>query len=160
MSEFLQKAQEFLSAAARKLHIIWTYIQAGFTWLMVQISDYIKEVIIPVMPTVTKLFNNSGVNKVVFTLLFTYIAVINIAAFIMYGVDKHRARTKKYRIRERTLFRVCFFGGGAGSMLGMLIFNHKTAKRKFSAWVPVMFAIQLLSGSFLFGFLGFWAFMR
>lgn len=160
MDNFLQTAGEILSAIGHVLYIIWTYIQAGFTWLMINIGAFVESAIIPVMPTVTKLFNNAKINRAVFTLLLAYVIIINIAAFIMYGVDKHNAKVKKQRIREKTLLKVCFWCGAAGSLLGMLIFNHKTAKKKFSVWVPVMFVIQLITGSFVFGFLSFWTFMR
>lgn len=160
MEGFMQGAGEFFTAAGHILQTAWTYICAAVVWLGVVCSEFFQEHIAPALPTMTKLFNNATVNKLIFIVLAAYILIVNIVVFILYGTDKHRAKTKKNRIREKTLLRLCFFGGGAGSFLGMLIFNHKTKKKKFDIGVPIMFIIQLILGSFIFGYLGFWTFMH
>ncbi len=60
-----------------------------------------------------------------------YLLIINIICFILYGVDKYNAIKRKYRISEYTLFVFSFFGGGLFSILGMIIFHHKTKKWYF-----------------------------
>lgn len=54
----------------------------------------------------------------------------NIINFILYGVDKFRAKNNSWRIREKTLLTLSIFAG-VGGFLGMEIFNHKTRERKF-----------------------------
>lgn len=55
-----------------------------------------------------------------------YIAILSIVAFIMYGVDKSRAKKDKWRIKEQTLLFTGFIGGAPGAIIGMLAFRHKT----------------------------------
>jgi len=56
--------------------------------------------------------------------------IVNLAAFIMYGVDKRRAIKEEWRISEASLLTVSFFGA-VGALAGMKAFRHKTQKRKF-----------------------------
>lgn len=53
-------------------------------------------------------------------------AVISIITFFLYGIDKWKARHRKWRIKESVLLGFAFFGGAAGAILGMAIFRHKT----------------------------------
>ena len=69
-----------------------------------------------------------------------YLSIINIAAWIMYGLDKWKAKSGAWRIPERTLLLTALAGGSVGALAGMLLFHHKTRKPKFMIGVPVMFA--------------------
>ena len=109
-------------------------------------------------PTVMKLFGNPVANKIVFGIVAAYILAINIAALYMFVSDKKKAKSKKYRTPEKTLLRVCIFGGAIGGMIGMSTAHHKTNITKFKFTVPALFIIQLLVYSMALGFLGFWAF--
>ncbi|MCH5167068.1 MAG: DUF1294 domain-containing protein [Erysipelotrichales bacterium] len=60
-----------------------------------------------------------------------YFLAINILSFLLYGIDKLNSKFGEGRIPERILLRVSLFGGVYGSILGMLIFHHKTRKRIF-----------------------------
>lgn len=70
--------------------------------------------------------------------LIYYLLGINILSFIYYGIDKKMAIAKKWRISERTLFYISFLGGCLGSLIGMLVFRHKTKKIKFYIWHIIM----------------------
>lgn len=72
--------------------------------------------------------------------LMYYLSIINIAAWIMYGLDKWKAKSGAWRIPERTLLLTALAGGSVGALAGMLLFHHKTRKPKFMIGVPVMFA--------------------
>lgn len=72
-------------------------------------------------------------------ILMWYLIVINVAAWLTYGLDKWKAKAGKWRIPERTLLLLAFAGGSAGALAGMMLFRHKTRKAKFVAGVPVMF---------------------
>ena len=72
--------------------------------------------------------------------LMYYLIIINIAAWIMYGLDKWKAKSGAWRIPERTLLLTALAGGSVGALAGMLLFHHKTRKPKFMIGVPVMFA--------------------
>lgn len=72
-------------------------------------------------------------------ILMWYLIIINVAAWIAYGLDKWKAKAGKWRIPERTLLLLALIGGSAGALAGMLLFRHKTRKTKFVVGVPVMF---------------------
>lgn len=54
------------------------------------------------------------------------VAAVSLAAFIFYGADKSKAKRGAWRIPEKVLLGLSFFGGAAGGILGMLAFRHKT----------------------------------
>ena len=76
--------------------------------------------------------------------LYIWLAAINIAAFVMAGIDKKRAKEHKWRIRESTLIGAAIVGGSVGLLLGMLVFRHKTKHPKFTIGVPIILIIQII----------------
>ncbi len=75
-------------------------------------------------------------------ILMYYLIAVNVAAWIMYGLDKWKARSGKWRISERTLLIVALIGGSVGALTGMLMFRHKTKKPKFVIGIPVMLVVH------------------
>lgn len=73
-----------------------------------------------------------------------YIGVINLAGFLLMGLDKLRARRNAFRIPEATLFLFAIFGGSIGCILGMNLFRHKTQKPAFYIGLPVILAVQIV----------------
>ena len=128
---------------------------AWFAWLWSVIAEWFQGLPIP---NAIKLFSNETMNRYLFFGIIIYLCIMNIWAFVLFGADKASAKRKDTRIRESKLFRICFWGGALGGMLGMNIFRHKTLKRKFAVGVPLLFILQLLADSFVLGFLGFWTF--
>ena len=55
----------------------------------------------------------------------------NLLIFVLFGIDKHRALKRKWRISELTLMICSLLCGGIGAAFGSKIFNHKTKKAKF-----------------------------
>ena len=76
-------------------------------------------------------------------ILFGYIALMSVAAFALYGVDKARSKRRAWRIRERTLLLFAFLGGAPGAFLGMLAFRHKTQHLKFTLLVPIALVLWI-----------------
>ncbi|WP_066332839.1 DUF1294 domain-containing protein [Flavobacterium crassostreae] len=78
--------------------------------------------------------------------LFYYFLVLTIFGFAITGYDKYLAKKHKRRIPEKTLLGVVAFGGTIGAGVGMLVFRHKTSKKKylFSFWGLVLFQILLV----------------
>ncbi len=69
-----------------------------------------------------------------------YLIIINVIAFLLYGIDKYLAIKNKRRISEYHLLVLSLFGGCIGSILGMKVFHHKTKKLKF--WIiNILFTI-------------------
>lgn len=78
------------------------------------------------------------------TLLMVYLALVNLVAFVLFGMDKRRARLDQWRIKESTLLLSAALGGGVGALAGMRLWHHKTRKAKFAIGVPVMLALWMV----------------
>ena len=76
--------------------------------------------------------------------MLIYLLIINIIAFIMYGIDKWKAHRKQWRISEKMLLFLAVIGGSAGALAGMYIFHHKTLHKKFTIGVPLILVIQVM----------------
>ncbi len=75
--------------------------------------------------------------------LAIYLMLINLTGFLLMGIDKHKARKGRWRIRERTLMLVAALGGALGSWAGMATFHHKTKHRLFTIGVPLFLVLQI-----------------
>lgn len=75
--------------------------------------------------------------------IFCYMGVINLFAFVIYGVDKRRAIRHAWRIPEAALIAFAAVGGAIGAALGMKVFHHKTRKLKFKIVVPLFCVLWL-----------------
>ena len=69
--------------------------------------------------------------------------IMNILAFCLMGIDKHRARTRQWRIPERALFGAALLGGSAGAWAGMYLFHHKTKHWYFVVGMPAILILQM-----------------
>lgn len=72
------------------------------------------------------------------------LAVMNVLAFALMGIDKLKARRGAWRIPEKTLFLVTALFGGLGGTLGMRFFRHKTKHWYFKYGFPALLAVQLV----------------
>lgn len=77
-------------------------------------------------------------------ILHIYLALINLIAFVLMGIDKYKATRHRWRIPERTLFLPAILGGSLGALLGMGVFRHKTRKTLFTVGMPVLLILQLV----------------
>ncbi len=75
--------------------------------------------------------------------LTIYLVFINVLTFLLYGIDKWKARRGKWRIPEETLIWLAIVGGSIGALLGMYLFRHKTKHKKFTLGIPAIFLIQM-----------------
>ena len=55
-----------------------------------------------------------------------YFITLNIVTFLVYGIDKWKAKLAKIRIRETALLTLAVLGGSIGALLGMQVWHHKT----------------------------------
>jgi uncharacterized membrane protein YsdA (DUF1294 family) len=78
-------------------------------------------------------------------IMIIYLCVINLIAFLLYGIDKKKAEHHAWRISENTLILMAVLGGGLGSYLAMHAFHHKTQHKKFTILVP-FFLILWITG--------------
>ena len=79
-----------------------------------------------------------------------YLVGINLAGFIIMGVDKKRAIRGAWRISEASLFFTALLGGSLGCILGMQHFRHKTKHWYFKYGMPAILVAQVLLFALLF----------
>ncbi len=84
---------------------------------------------------------------------FLAIAVLSLISFILYGIDKRKAKKKKWRIKEFTLLILSPFGAAFGALIGMKVFHHKTKHWYF--W-----AINIACAVLHLGFIVYYYFFR
>jgi uncharacterized membrane protein YsdA (DUF1294 family) len=77
-----------------------------------------------------------------------WLIAINLIAFLAFGLDKARARSGGWRIREDTLAGFVVLGGLPGALAGRALFRHKTRKRSFSEklWGAAIANVLLVAG--------------
>lgn len=75
------------------------------------------------------------------TIFFIFLILINLTGFLCFFSDKRRARRHRRRIPEKTLFLTAVLGGGAGCLLGMYLFRHKTRHLSFVLLMPLLTAL-------------------
>ena len=63
--------------------------------------------------------------------------VINLITFILYGVDKQRAKSGEWRVSEKKLLAYAWLLGGVGAWLAMGMFRHKTRHIAFRVSAPI-----------------------
>ena len=78
-----------------------------------------------------------------------YLLGINAVAFIMYGIDKYKAKKAKWRIPEATLLLLAVLGGSIGAWMGMKVWHHKTKHKKFKYGIPAILLIQIALMTYL-----------
>ena len=81
-------------------------------------------------------------------ILLCWLLVINLVTFLVFGLDKWKARRKEKResvrrVPEKTLFLLSAIGGSVGALLGMRVFHHKTLHLKFKYGVPLILLLQV-----------------
>ena len=86
----------------------------------------------------------------IWLILLIYLAAVNLFGLIIMGVDKSRAKRRKWRIPEATLFLVAIIGGSVGSILGMYLFRHKTKHWYFVVGMPVILVLQIIAALIMY----------
>jgi len=75
--------------------------------------------------------------------LYVYLALVNLACFVTFGLDKHRSRRGQWRTSERTLLALAMVGASPAAVLAMWWFRHKTRKLRFQLAVGGIVTLQL-----------------
>ena len=75
--------------------------------------------------------------------LLYYLIVLNIVTFLVYGIDKRKAKQGSWRISEVSLLILAVIGGCIGALLGMKIWHHKTMHKKFKYGLPMILLAQI-----------------
>lgn len=83
-----------------------------------------------------------GQSETVLLIIIACVAFFNFLAFILYGVDKNRAKNGGWRISEKALFLAALPGSALGALLGMYVFRHKTKHWYFRVFFPLLLVLQ------------------
>ena len=78
-----------------------------------------------------------------------YLLAINALSFILFGLDKYKAKKGKWRISEATLLLMAVIGGSIGAWVGMRIWHHKTMHKKFKYGIPIIIILQVTIAVYL-----------
>ena len=76
-------------------------------------------------------------------IILGYFLAVNITSFLLYGIDKFKARKNLWRISEATLLTMAAIGGSIGAWAGMMLWHHKTMHKKFKYGIPVIIILQI-----------------
>ena len=77
------------------------------------------------------------------SILLFFIIGINVLTFVVYGIDKLKAKKGKWRIPEATLLLLAIVGGSIGAWCGAKVWHHKTMHKKFRYGIPLIIAVQI-----------------
>lgn len=78
------------------------------------------------------------------SLITYYILGINLITFIIYGIDKLKAKKGKRRTPEACLLGLAVIGGSIGAYLGIKVWHHKTLHKKFKYGIPGIIILQIV----------------
>ena len=70
------------------------------------------------------------------------LTAVNLATFLLFALDKHRARTGGRRNAERRLLTMAAIGGSLGALAAQQILRHKTRKQPFGARLAGIVGVQ------------------
>ena len=82
-------------------------------------------------------------------IILYYLLAVNIATFLLYGIDKYKAKKGKRRISEATLLTMAAIGGSIGAWAGMRLWHHKTMHKKFKYGIPLIIIMQIALVAYL-----------
>jgi uncharacterized membrane protein YsdA (DUF1294 family) len=69
--------------------------------------------------------------------------VWNLIVFLVYGIDKLKAKRGSWRVSEKALIICALLMGAPGALAGMKVFRHKTKHRLFTVGVPLCLILNL-----------------
>ena len=79
-----------------------------------------------------------------------YLIGINAIAFVVYGIDKLKAKKGKWRITESTLLLLAIIYGSIGAWFGIKVWHHKTLHKKFKYGIPLIVIVQIAIAVYIF----------
>ena len=82
-------------------------------------------------------------------IILYYLLAVNITSFLLYGIDKYKAKKGRWRISEATLLLMAVIGGSIGAWAGMRLWHHKTMHKKFKYGIPLIIILQVVLVAYL-----------
>lgn len=72
-----------------------------------------------------------------------YLLAINAVTFIVYGIDKYKAKKAMWRISDATLLMLPVLGESIRAWIAIRVWRHKTMHKLFKHGIPVILLIQI-----------------
>lgn len=85
-------------------------------------------------------------------ILMYCLLALNVGVWLMYGIDKWKAKSGRWRIPEKVLLLAAFAGGSVGALAGMMMFRQSLLQGTYDDFqAPPFFLlyIQYLPGFLL-----------
>ncbi|AIQ66852.1 MULTISPECIES: DUF1294 domain-containing protein [Paenibacillus] len=80
-----------------------------------------------------------------------WFALINIIGYVVMSEDKNKARKRRDRVPEKTLFLLAFMGGALGVLIAMYHKRHKTRHTSFVIGIPLLLLLNILLYGYFLG---------
>ncbi len=81
-------------------------------------------------------------------IFIVYLVVINLVTYLVYAIDKSKARHHEWRIPESVLLWLAILGGSIGALTAMKRLRHKTHHIQFYMGIPAILMLQLVAAFF------------
>ncbi|OZB94032.1 DUF1294 domain-containing protein [Paenibacillus sp. XY044] len=82
------------------------------------------------------------------TALLIWFIFINAVGYLIMSEDKRRARNRRDRVPERTLFLLAAIGGALGVLIAMYRKRHKTRHLSFRIGIPLLLFVNAVLYAF------------
>ena len=82
-------------------------------------------------------------------LAVSIVLAMNLAAFLLMGLDKAKAGGPQVRLPESFFYLIALIGASVGVLAGVQIFRHKSSKESFLAVLSAIVLLQILVGGYL-----------
>ncbi|MDO5088852.1 MAG: DUF1294 domain-containing protein, partial [Leptotrichiaceae bacterium] len=69
--------------------------------------------------------------------------ILNLLTFILFAIDKYKAKHRKWRISEFMLLGCSLLGGALGGTAGMILYRHKIRKPYFRIGLLLILIIHI-----------------
>ncbi len=90
-------------------------------------------------------------------ILYVYIVTwvfLSLVTFMLYSLDKKKAKDAKWRIKEKTLLLFSFLLGSIGGLMGLYLVRHKTKHWYFVVINWGSFILHLAIAYYLYTIIG------
>ncbi len=77
-----------------------------------------------------------------------WFVVINIIGYVVMSEDKNKARKRRERVPEKTLFLLAAMGGALGVLIAMYRKRHKTRHMSFRIGIPLLLLLNIFLYSY------------
>ncbi|AIQ33741.1 MULTISPECIES: DUF1294 domain-containing protein [unclassified Paenibacillus] len=80
--------------------------------------------------------------------IMLWFVVINIIGYVVMSEDKIKARKRRERVPEKTLFLLAAMGGALGVLIAMYRKRHKTRHMSFRIGIPLLLLLNIFLYSY------------